>query len=155
MDRLPTQIKKIFVIISILSFSCAGWDNLTNSNDPYDIEIEINRDDESMKTGYHFPKDLTPNQNSGKICKDLLFILEDLSLQSKLEIRFMSTNQTIEIISLDGIRNQWTKKWKIFSQNKEILPKKLHSGHIVCENEKIIISYQDTVPKIPFSFEDP
>jgi hypothetical protein len=153
MDRLPTQSKKIFAVLSIFSLYCAGWERISNPNDPFDVEITIKREDESKKTGFKFPQDFTPDSNSGKLCKDLLSILEDLSLQSNLEIRFLSTNQTVEIISLDGIRNQWKKRWKIYHQKEEILPKKLYTGHFVCEDEKIEISYEDTVPKIPFSKE--
>jgi hypothetical protein len=151
MDSPPKKIKKIIYFLGFIALSCSSFDQYFRSDEKYDIQIEIIQNNETKSIGYLFPNS---ENDSEKNCKDFLSILEELSIQSKIEIRFLSTNQTIEIISIDGIRNQWKKRWKIYSKTIEITPGELSKGHKVCEEDKISIRYEDTMPKNPFSKEN-
>jgi hypothetical protein len=76
--------------------------------------------------------------------KDLLAVLAELSLSENPAIRFISTNQTEEIMEVNGRRTSWKEAWQVYINGQKISPYDLKKGVRVSEKDKIEIRLEAT-----------
>jgi len=74
--------------------------------------------------------------------KDLLAVLADLSIRENPSIRFISTNQTEEIMEVNGRRTSWKEAWEVYLNGKKISPYDLKTGIRVGEKDKIVVKLE-------------
>ena len=89
--------------------------------------------------------------------KDLLTVLAEMSVKEDPAIRFISTNQTEEIMEVNGRRTSWKEAWEVYLNGKKISPYELKRGIRVGESDRIEIKLEATerVFGIPTKHGDP
>jgi hypothetical protein len=76
--------------------------------------------------------------------KDLLGILAELSVSENPSIRFISTNQTEEIMEINGRRTSWKEGWNLYLNGKYLSPSDLKRGLKVGSFDTIRIKLETT-----------
>lgn len=79
---------------------------------------------------------------------DLLEIFARMSAMESPPMRFITTNNSVEIYEVDGIRNSNAKEWAVYVDKKWISGESLKKGVVVPQNAKIEILYLKAV-RIP------
>jgi len=80
--------------------------------------------------------------------RDVLDVLIRYSLENNPPLRFLSTNDSDEVIAVDHWKNTWTSRWKVFLEERLIDPKDLRKGVKMKAIEKIRLVYVDTPSQI-------
>jgi hypothetical protein len=79
----------------------------------------------------------------------LIEILEAFSLRNEPSLRFITTNQTVQVFDVMGIRNNTQKEWRLYLEGKEITPELLKKDQIVPMGSKVELLYLEA-RGIPF-----
>ena len=108
----------------------------TVKNDSYRNKILIHVSCDEFEDSFEFP--IYPSEK-----KDLLAVLADLSIKENPSIRFISTNQTEEIMEINGRRTSWKEGWNIYVNGERISPKELKRGIRIGEKDKIKINLEN------------
>ena len=72
---------------------------------------------------------------------DLSEILANFSLNQDPSMRFVTTNQTIEVIDVLGTRNNLQFAWRLFIDYKELTCKDLKKGKSISTNQMIQLKF--------------
>jgi hypothetical protein len=72
---------------------------------------------------------------------DLMDALAEFSLREDPSMRFITTNQTIEIYDILGTRNSYTHGWKIYLDGELLSPERLKKGVKISQSTKVLIQY--------------
>lgn len=95
----------------------------------YSITVDYGRDKET----YFWESNLSEI--------NLMDALAEFSLREDPSMRFITTNQTIEIYDILGTRNSYTHGWKIYLDGVLLSPEKFKKGVKVSQSTKILIQY--------------
>lgn len=119
----------LFSLSLLLLFDCQQ--NRSNA-DRHDGSIKIRVLCDEFDDEFHYPTPLSEK-------KDLLQVLAELSLRESPSIRFISTNQTVEIMEINGRQNTWKEGWSIYLNGQFISISGLKKGVRVEERDIIEI----------------
>lgn len=72
-------------------------------------------------------------------------LFTEFSLRNDPSMRFITTNQSIEIYDVMGTRNNYYKEWRIYLDNKHLPGEKLRKGVTVNQDSRIELRFRDAV----------
>jgi hypothetical protein len=128
-----------YVVCILLAFSMLGISGCqsTSEIDRSEIRIKLRFVCDEFDDLFYYPTPLMER-------KDLLTVLAELSLKENPAIRFISTNQTEEIMEVNGRRTSWKEAWEIYLNGQKITPYDLKKGIRVGDKDKIEIKLEPT-----------
>ncbi len=131
MIRILFVIFCFFTIVSI--FSCMTPSEIDRSSHRIQLRVKCDEFDDT----FYYPTPLMER-------KDLLTVLAELSLKENPAIRFISTNQTEEIMEVNGRRTSWKEAWHIYLNGQLLSSEDLKKGVRVGEKDKLEIRLEAT-----------
>ncbi|MCC5815520.1 MAG: hypothetical protein JJT78_12250 [Leptospira sp.] len=125
-------MKYVILIISIFFFQCGIlFQNTKNFDDKLGFKMIVYYED--REEIYFLPSEVDR--------MDLNDLFSEFSLRNDPSMRFITTNQSIDIFDIMGTRNNFQKEWVIYLNGKYISGSVLKKGVLVHQNSKLVLRY--------------
>ncbi|WP_246052113.1 hypothetical protein [Leptospira idonii] len=125
---------RILLLCVIMFVNCtSGLQRKRNSYDQEGIHIHVSCSE--FEESFYYP---TPFSEK----KDLLQVFAELSQKENPSMRFISTNRTEEIMTINGASNSWKEGWVIYVNGEKISPVDLKLGVRVGKEDRIEIKLE-------------
>ncbi len=130
------QVKFFWICLVYVFYFCTCSSEIREL-DRSEHRIEIRFECDEFEDSFYYP---TPRLES----KDLLTVMGEMSLKENPSIRFISTNQSVEIMEVNGRKTSWKEVWFIYLNGKKISSFDLKNGVRVGEKDTIKIRLEFT-----------
>lgn len=143
------MVRLRFVNFFCFVFACVFSCTTPNEIDRSDHRIQLRVKCDEFDDIFYYPTPLMEK-------KDLLTVLAELSLKENPAIRFISTNQTEEIMEVNGRRTSWKEAWHIYLNGQLLTSHELKQGIRVGKKDKleILLEATERVFGIPTKHEE-